>query len=232
MIALAFGLGFAGSLHCLGMCGPLVLGVASNIRSGIVNRWIHGLLYHFSRVLTYGFMGIMFGLLGKVLAISGFQKTITITSGIFLVVLFLFTIDLETLIFKSKKYQRVFRKFQQHLTRTFSSLAQRHPFVLGILNAILPCGLVYLALMGSLTTGSALTGMAFMVAFGLGTLPMMLSIHFGVSMIKWRPQGQYKKIFPLLHLVLGIFLIYRGWVVDMPMELDFLSAIKNPILCH
>jgi len=232
MIALAFGLGIAGSLHCLGMCGPLVLASSNVNRTDIIGRLLHVSLYHFGRIMTYGLLGILFGSIGHIIAIGSFQKVFTILSGLILIIIFLMSLDLEKLLFKSDSYRGFFYKVQNKVASLFSNLMKKSPLYVGIFNGLLPCGLVYLALMGSLTTGSPSVGWLFMVAFGAGTLPMMLSVHLGMTMIRFKRLSSLRKIFPVLHLLMGIYLIYRGWMIDMPMEMDFFNAIKNPIMCH
>ena len=232
MIALAFGLGIAGSLHCLGMCGPLVLASNQAHRTDTMGRLLHVGVYHFGRVMTYGLLGILLGSIGHVIAIGSFQKVFTILSGLILILIFLMSLDLEKLLFKSSSYRDAYYRVQNKISGLFSNLMKKSPLFIGIFNGLLPCGLVYLALMGSLTTGSPAVGWLFMIAFGAGTLPMMLSVHLGVTMIQFKKVGSLRRIFPILHLLMGLYLVYRGWVVDMPMEMDFYSAIKNPIMCH
>ena len=232
MIALAFGLGIAGSLHCLGMCGPLVLSSSNVGRKDTIGRLLHVGVYHFARIMTYGILGILFGSIGHIIAIGSFQKIFTILSGIILVLIFLMSLDLEKILFKSEASRSIYYRAQKKISTLFSKLMQRSPLFIGIFNGLLPCGLVYLALMGSLTTGSPAVGWLFMVVFGAGTLPMMLSVHLGLTMIKFKRLSSLRKVFPILHLVMGLYLIYRGWMIDMPMEMDFYDAIKNPIMCH
>ena len=232
MIALAFGLGIAGSLHCLGMCGPLVLSTSNVGRADIIGKLTHVGFYHFGRIMTYGLLGVLFGSIGHIIAIGSFQKVFTILSGLILILIFLMSLDLEKLLFKSDSYRNLFYKVHQKISDKFSNLMQQSPFYIGVFNGLLPCGLVYLALMGSLTTGSPAVGWLFMIAFGVGTLPMMLSVHLGFTMFQFKGLRSLRKVFPVLHLIMGLYLIYRGWMVDMPMEMDFYSAIKNPIMCH
>jgi len=232
MIALAFGLGIAGSLHCLGMCGPLVLASSNVKRTDTAGRLLHVGLYHFGRIMTYGLLGLLFGSIGNIIALGSFQKVFTIISGLFLIIVFLMSLDLEKLLFKSDAYRGFFYRAQNKAASLFSNLMKRSPLFIGIFNGVLPCGLVYLALMGSLTSGSPSVGWLFMIAFGAGTLPMMLSVHLGMTMIRFNRFQVLRRIFPVLHLLMGIYLVYRGWMIDMPMEMDFFNAIKNPIMCH
>ena len=106
------------------------------------------------------------------------------------------------------------------------------PFILGMVNGLLPCGLVYLALAGALTTGNIYSGGLFMFFFGLGTIPMLFGLVLGNQMISGSKRKTLTKVIPYVSLAFGVFLCYRGIVVDMPMELDFFEAMKNPVMCH
>lgn len=232
MIALALGLGIAGSLHCLGMCGPLVIGTLHTSQNRPIERLIYVLTYHLGRILIYGILGVLFASFGALIVIGSFQKVFTIVSGMVLILLFFLSMDLEKLLFRWPSYKSLYGSVQQFIFGKMGRLSQSHPFVLGMCNGLLPCGLVYLALTGSMTTGTSSVGGLFMIAFGIGTLPMMLSVHMGVNLLPRRRLVSFQRLFPILHLVMGLFLIYRGWVVDMPMDIDFMAAIKHPIMCH
>ncbi|MDH5382717.1 MAG: sulfite exporter TauE/SafE family protein, partial [Cyclobacteriaceae bacterium] len=85
MILSAFLWGFAGSLHCVGMCGPLVLLLEKKTSA---NAWVQlRLPYHLGKLITYTSMGIITGLIGSVINISGFQQVISISIGSFMILL-------------------------------------------------------------------------------------------------------------------------------------------------
>lgn len=230
----ALSLGFLGSLHCLGMCGPLAIGVArigNHSRYGLIS---HTLQYNLGRIMTYAVIGGTFGLAGELIVMANFQKTFTILSGVILIIMFLFALDLEGLLFKSKAYRHLFEIISKRLNYLVKIGAQRYPFLFGVMNGIMPCGLVYLALAGSLTVGNWLEGSVFMIFFGVGTLPAMLGIILlgHQNIYKIGSKLALQRLFPTLQLLFGLFLIYRGIMVDLPVELDFWAVIKNPVMCH
>ena len=235
MIWVAISLGFFGSLHCLGMCGPLALGVSQFSKQSWWSSLFFGLQYNFGRVVTYMCLGAIFGLIGEVVFISGVQKAVSIISGSLLILLFLFSLDIEKLLSKSKWYQSSLAKLASFIQSSFINGAKKYPFLVGNLNGLLPCGLVYLALAGSLVSGDIAAGAAFMFAFGLGTFPAMLSIMLMNKSVQRHSiikRLVTKRILPALHLLIGLFLIYRGFVVDVPMQLDFWNALNHPVMCH
>lgn len=232
MITVAFTLGLFGGLHCVGMCGPLALscvGPEDGSKSAIIRRAIS---YNVGRVISYGLLGIVFGLVGSVVLLADAQKLMSILLGAVLIAVFLLSIDLERLINSHSQVQTLYVRLRSWSSRTFSTTAQKSPLLIGLLNGFLPCGLIYLALAGALASGSILSGMAFMAVFGLGSIPVMMALILGVGSIPSKLRMQFRKLLPYATLSFGIFLIYRGMVVDMPMQLDFWHALQHPIMCH
>lgn len=232
---MALTLGFFGSVHCLGMCGPLAMGVANYGEKNRIASVLHATSYNVGRIVTYAALGGLFGLIGEGILISGFQKIFSIIAGVFLIVLFLFSMDLERVLFKSTIYKSLFTTITSSISKSFSRGAHRYPLLVGMLNGLLPCGLVYLALAGSLTMGHVGLGAAFMVFFGLGTFPVMIGVMLlggKLRSLEVAKRNITKTVFPILHLFLGVFLIYRGVVVDVPVDLDFWMAVKHPVMCH
>jgi uncharacterized protein len=222
----AFILGFVGSLHCAGMCGPLALAlpVAGNTRSAFV---LGRVLYNLGRVLTYCVIGAVFGLVGQSLALAGFQKWVSLIAGaVILIGLAASTrVGLGLPITKSVVWLKssVGRLLHQ---RTFGAL-----FLLGTLNGLLPCGLVYVAATAAAATGSLRMGIFSMAMFGLGTLPMML----GLGLAGRRLQGVFsfrlQKLVPISLAVLGVLLVLRGMELGIPYISPVLTAGACPH-CH
>ena len=127
---------------------------------------------------------------------------------------------------------RFYLKIQSMLSYMTKRSKEFHPFQLGMANGLLPCGLVYLAIAGALAVGSVLGGMLFMALFGLGTIPMLFVLTTGYGMFSMSFRSKFRKILPYVTLCFGIFLIYRGFAVDVPLDLNFWEALKNPVLCH
>jgi len=203
-------LGFAGSMHCLGMCGPIVLALPDKNVSLKISFYISRLFYNFGRVITYIIMGFIFGAIGQVISLAGFQSALSIVLGV-LVISSLFlplskTMDFFThnLLWK-KTLGKLFRK------KSYSALAG-----IGFLNGFLPCGLVYTALAGASASGDLFYAGAFMFMFGIGTIPalLVLSVVGKRSKVNW--QGIIKKALPAMALILGSLLILRGLSLGIP----------------
>ena len=223
-------LGLAGSIHCVGMCGPIAMALPLTARekSAVI---LQSLLYHLGRVTTYAMMGFFFGLLGWGVALIGYQNILSIGMGVLLLITALFTLSIEKKLFSQPIITRFFNRIKNKLAQLLSIRGKSSAFRIGLLNGLLPCGLVYIAIAGSVATGSHLLGAAYMAAFGLGTLPLMLGVMvFGNHSKQWF--ARFRKLIPYGLFVFGLFLIYRGVVVEIPMELSFWEAGNFPVMCH
>ena len=197
-------------MHCLGMCGPIVLALPDQGASNKLTFFMGRLFYNFGRVLTYIILGFVFGALGQVISLAGFQSTLSIVLGI-LVIASLFLPLSKTLDFFTnnslwrKTLGKLFRK------KSYSALTG-----IGLLNGFLPCGLVYTALAGASAGGDVLYGGAFMLLFGLGTIPALVVLSFVGKQTKLNWRGLVRRAFPAMALILGSLLILRGLSLGIP----------------
>jgi len=220
----AFLLGLAGSFHCAGMCGPIV--VALPLQGNTLLRKIYGgLLYNAGRIITYGVMGAMFGLIGQGLHLVGFQQIVSVIMGAFMVVLALFPGGFQRLNGNSKYTNRLFVQIKYGLHRFLSVHTFRSLFFIGFLNGLLPCGLVYIAIAGAVAAGSAALGTSYMLLFGLGTIPMLLFIAVLGNIISVSLRHKINKLIPILVVIVGILFILRGLNLGIP----YLSPTKEKI---
>lgn len=232
MIWVAFTLGLFGSLHCVGMCGPLAIAFCDKEGDSVGHRLRSGLSYNLGRTFTYAILGLFFGLLGSFIVVVDLQKTLSIVLGVLLVISFLLSYDIDQKINGLPAMKKLYDRLRNGISKMYTKAKQYHPFTLGLANGLLPCGLVYLALAGAIASGTLLNGMVFMSFFGLGTIPMMLALVFGFRLLNPQLRFKFRKVLPYVTLFFGLFLIYRGVVVGMPEELNFWEMLKNPIMCH
>lgn len=205
----AFLLGFLGSFHCAVMCGPIVL-VCSDTRGFSIPFFTKQLMYNLGRILTYIVIGGFIGLLGKGLYLAGIQQFVSIISGVLLAVLY----------FGPKLFGRTFKfnfaigKLTSVLKRLImpyiksSSLLSK--FMMGTVNGLLPCGLVYVAAAGALATGDLYSGGIYMLCFGLGTLPMMLFVGISSKILSISIRAKINKAIPLLVFSMALLMVVRG----------------------
>jgi len=209
----AFIVGFLGSFHCAGMCGPIALALPStgNSKGGLL---INRLLYNSGRIVTYASLGFVAGLAGHTIAMAGFQKALSISSGILIIAiaagsLLFYRINIfNSLIVRyTSSIKKLFRKFFGQ--KSFNAL-----FFIGAVNGLLPCGFVYLALVAAIATGDLLNSAAYMMLFGLGTLPMMLSISLAGNFFSGRFNNFIRKATPYIAIAVAILLIARGIMIN------------------
>ncbi|MEL6657765.1 MAG: sulfite exporter TauE/SafE family protein [Bacteroidota bacterium] len=228
MLYTAFTFGLLGSLHCVGMCGPLALAMPFGQR----DRLLRVLVYNAGRILTYATLGALLGLLGQGIFLVGLQSWLTLALGILLIVIGLFSVQLEfniwTLPGLSSWYLKVKAAFGRLMEKsTYGSL-----FSVGLLNGLLPCGLVYLALAGALTTANWQSGISYMIIFGLGTLPLLLAVTMLGQLSGRKIQTYLRKAYPVVLTLMGGFLIWRALQFQLPADFSLWEAMNNAPMCH
>lgn len=221
----ALTLGFLGSFHCVGMCGPIALALPLN-RESLFSKVTGAILYNTGRVFMYALLGALFGLIGKSVIIAGYQQSLSITLGIIVLMMILLPNKLAnkfrflsfTYSFIGKVKQKLKTLFKQN---SFSSL-----FLIGTLNALLPCGLVYLGIAGAIAAGSLLQGSIFMAVFGLGTVPAMLTVALISSSININLRKKINKAVPVFAASMALLLILRGMNLGIPYISPEMSVTK------
>jgi sulfite exporter TauE/SafE len=206
MIWTALIMGLTGSLHCAGMCSPLLLAATSNGRA-MQNR----LIYNFGRILMYGLLGLLLGSVASLLAVDQLRNGLTIALGLGLLVMSCLGLSSVRIPIVHPILSKVLLWFK----KVFASVLRQHSvsgtLLLGFLNGILPCGLTFAALLVGLTLGP-LKGAVFMVMFGVGTLPVMIGFTGWLQHLIRRYHFSPVRVASVLLFVSGCLLISRGIV--------------------
>lgn len=229
---IAFTLGFFGSLHCIGMCGPLALAVHSSKKVSGFSAFISSFQYNIGRTIGYISLGVLFGLLGSAVSLSGMQRVVSIVLGVIMVLFFIFSINPDQLISKLPSLNQFYKAISQKLFGLFRKSEKVPTIYLGTINGFLPCGLVYIAIAGAISLSNIWGSMGFMLFFGLGTFPAMIGVTLSHQAVSQKLRVSLKKLYPIITLIMGAYLIYRGLMSKLPLELDFFEALKNPVMCH
>jgi len=223
--------GLAGSLHCIGMCGPILTAIAGVDRRAELTLNGRGvapaaagaaadlLWYHAGRLSTYAMLGALAGALGAKLReaiwLGSLQNWLGVAAGAFALLVAAIMI-LRPATGCSRAFES--RNANHPLARAFAFLrtlaAQTTPssrFLLGAIMGFIPCGLVYLMLAAVAATGHPLAAALGMIAFGLGTLPALTAVLLAVRLvpIPWRRHGN--RIAMLMALVVGSMFLWRSW---------------------
>lgn len=208
---------FLGSFgHCIGMCGGIVITYSS---AKIDNQWsklmqgMAHLIYSFGRITTYVMLGAIFGAIGGVAQFNGYTTAaLTIFAGIFMILAGLsllgkleFLTKLEHSFSQTKWYQNIFRQVLR--SKSLYSF-----YILGLLNGLLPCGLVYFFAVTAASTGSPFWGAVVMFIFGLSTIPALFSLGFFTQLLS---HGTFRKVMmnlaAIIVILFGLYTIYRGY---------------------
>jgi sulfite exporter TauE/SafE len=212
MISILFFTGLLGSLgHCLGMCGPLVLMVGAQF-SGIAWTRVlpRYLLYHGARIVVYSLLGFLVGAFGLLI---GMGARLTHIAGIISLIIG-FGIILLGLRYLGWLPLGNLEGSSDLISRMMNKALRRGGLwglvSLGTLNGLLPCGLVYSALLAAVTTGAPVKAAIAMAAFGIGTLPALLILGMGAGMLSARARQIMSRAAGLLIMLVGVQLILRG----------------------
>lgn len=209
MYYLAFILGLTSSLHCVGMCGPIALALPVHKRSG-VGKVLGVSLYNLGRVGVYAGLGFLVGGVGFVAHMGNWQQWLSVGAGVLLLIgavgSYQWWQGIAVPGFLKKWVLLIQQNIQSRLSKQgFASLT-----VMGMFNGLLPCGMVYLALVSAVATTDSGSSALYMAAFGAGTFPAMLTTALlgQWASVSWRVA--FKKMTPYLIGLAGIVLIVRG----------------------
>lgn len=226
-----FIMGLAGSLHCVGMCGPIAISLPLQGKTTL-GKITGSFLYNTGRITTYTAFGLVFGLIGKSFSWFGWQQKISISLGV-IILLFLIIPKL----FPNKTLHPAIQQVMYRLREKLSHyLFQGNPaslYATGLLNGLLPCGLVYMALAGATVTGQAKEGMLFMIFFGLGTMPAMFFTALFGNWLKQPVRTQIRKLYPAMMVIMATLLILRGLNLGIPLVSPKLNMSSTSVVdCH
>lgn len=221
-------MGLVGGAHCAGMCGPLIISL-SCARAGKGKAWSGALVYQTGRLASYLLIGLGFAAIGSAFSVVGWQQALSIVAGIAV---------LAGLYFGPKWMgHALIGNWVLWIKRQFSARMQstgmRSTFGLGMINGLLPCGLVYVAGASAASYGHALAAMVFMTAFGLGTVPLMMALQFSGNKLSPSFRMKLQKLIPVVWAVMGVLLILRGLNLGIPYLSPHFSGLNGACPhCH
>lgn len=204
-------LGFLGSLHCFAMCGPLSLLLPNNA-DGKLKYFTGRLIYNFGRIFTYTLLGLLVGAFGEQIMFYVPQKIVFLTLG-FLLLIYVLLPQRTKLLLAGSTFSSSLNRF---VKKGLSKFSKQKSLIIpnlafGLVNGLLPCGLVYAALSGAFLAANTGDSALYMLFFGLGTLPMMLSFGFLGSYINRHLKLKPTFIYTFSYLILGGFMLYKGY---------------------
>jgi sulfite exporter TauE/SafE len=236
----AFILGVASSFHCIGMCGPIAMALPLNRRTK--GTQLIGLLWNnLGRIVTYAIIGLVIGSIGFSLQLYHFLQGLSIVVGALMIV-----VAWRKQLLRKIEFQAGF--LQKWIVGNMGKLlASNSPFklfLLGNLNGLLPCGMIFIAISTALLAENAVGSAAVMASFGLGTLPGMLLVGFFSQQISGPFRTNMSRAFPYIMTAVGALVMLRGANLGIPYLSPKIAATmttnsvkaKDPqayqIICH
>lgn len=217
--------GLATSLHCAGMCGPLVCGLGTMAKND-GERMVAATLYHGTRLASYTIIGAVCGAIGQQPLQWFFDSPAVLLPWAMVLLLVLMAFGLD------KKIPRpVFlARFTARLRfRAIRSSAYAGASLMGTFTPVLPCGPLYALFLAALLTGSATKGAESMLAFGLGTVPLLWITQHGFQRIRARlGPNAMARVQRALALVAALVLAWRLHDTIPLMAAEVESAASNP----
>lgn len=231
-ILTAITLGFFGSFHCVGMCGPIALALPLGNKPAMLKA-VLTLLYNAGRATTYAVIGLLSGTIGKGFFLAGWQQAVSIALGLLLLVAVFIPSRNGIRHHWNGRAFRFFNTVKQSLAMLLTRGRQGSLFIIGLLNGLLPCGLVYIAVSGAMATGDPLKGALFMALFGFGTVPLMFALPVAAQLAGSTIRPALRKTMPVLTCIVAVLLILRGLNLGIPyISPQFNKTTGNPAACH
>lgn len=220
MIWVAFILGLGGSLHCASMCGPLVFSVQKSFGLTGVGAGVIG--YHIGRMVGYLLLGGLISLITVPAVLFGVQQYLSIVSGL-MILLWVFRDRISAIRTIVSRFSHALSAKMQAVSHRKSSLP-----LLGFLNGLLPCGLSYAAAAMSLNYQPFQNSLLFMLAFGVGTLPMFLGASVLGRLLNYKLRFSINKAMKYMMVGAALLLVVRGAGLGIP----YLSPAFQPETSH
>ena len=227
---MAISIGLLGSLHCVGMCGPIALALPLD-RSSQWRVFGGNAIYSLGRLSSYFLLGLVFGLVGSGLQLFGIQQYLSILIGVGIIL----GVILHKNYFKLRLpsfYLSFVNRIKTALGKAFQRKSMMNLMSIGFINGFLPCGLVYMAIAGSVSMASPVEGGFFMMLFGLGTLPLMWAVAIFGSRLSQLYSRRIKQLIPVFLLLLGVLFILRGANLGIPYISPLVVENTNNLNCH
>jgi sulfite exporter TauE/SafE len=159
---------------------------------------------------------LIVGFLGKHIAIGGYQQALSISVGVLILAFLILPKTITKKLDPTSTFAKMFLRLKSTFRGLFQSQNAFGPLLLGLINGLLPCGLVYVGLAGALALGNPISSAQFMAAFGLGTVPIMISIIFLGDLISLQWRTKIRKLMPIMFAIMGALFILRGMNLGIP----------------
>lgn len=228
---IGFLVGLLGSVHCIGMCGPLVMALPISQKTNL-HKTIALVLYHLGKISSYTILGVLFGLLGSQFPVFGLQQNLSIVIGIIILLYVLYVYVLKSKHIQIGLLHRLYNVIVKILSKLFKQESWSTFLWIGMLNGLLPCGMIYLALTSAMATQNILEGGLLMAFFGLGTAPALIMVAIVGQFMGIVFRRNVQKLLPVFLFSMGLLLILRGLGLGIPFISPHVGIGAEVISCH
>jgi sulfite exporter TauE/SafE len=233
MLLTAIVFGLLGSFHCIGMCGPIAFMLPVD-RNNQTKRVLQIFVYHLGRMITYGILGLLFGLLGKGFNFFGFQQYLSIIIGVIMILLVVLPSKTVNKFSITKPIYKLLSGVKNRLGKELKKKRVDTFFTIGFLNGFLPCGLVYMAIFASIATANAISGSLYMMLFGLGTIPLMTAFVYLGNFTTGLVRKRIQQFIPVAVVAIAVLFILRGLGLGIPYvsPIHIHEMVDGGKMCH
>ena len=233
MLLTAIVFGLLGSFHCIGMCGPIAFMLPVD-RTNQTKRILQISVYHLGRLISYGILGLLFGLLGKGFNFFGFQQYLSIAIGVIMILVVVLPVKTVNKFSITKPIYKLLSGVKNRLGKELKKKRTDTLFTIGFLNGFLPCGLVYMAIFASIATGNAISGSIYMMLFGLGTIPLMTAFVYLGNFTTGLVRKRIQQFIPVAIVVIAVLFILRGMGLGIPYvsPIHVHEMVEGGKMCH
>lgn len=215
IILIALSIGLTSSLHCVGMCGPIALSLGLDAKDKL-KFTLRNMTYQLGRVTTYSILGALLGIIGESFTFAGLQNYLSIFIGVIMIIMVMIPKFYENGATQLKPINALMVKVKITLGKYLIKKNSSSLYIIGLLNGLLPCAMVYASLTAAIGLGSVYKSVIFMFFFGLGTLPLMFATVLFGNFLSVKQRQTILKILPIITLILGVLFILRGLQLDIP----------------
>lgn len=211
----AFLFGLVGSFHCIGMCGPIAMTISQK-GGQASNFFLNRLFYNLGRTTVYTLLGVIFGLFGQTLQLFGLQQIVSVISGVLILAfIFLPKYFSHTNVIQQES-NRLVHQVKQQLGKYLHKNTFKTNYLLGFFNGLLPCGLVYMAVIGAISQGSLIYSALYMAVFGLGTFPVFFVLFYSREMLSTSVKQFFSNYTQHITIIVACLFIVRGLGLGIP----------------
>lgn len=212
------------------MCGPLQMALHGGGGNGISRQ----LLYQSGRIFSYAALGALFAAFGLGLRLAGLQQQLSVLTGLVILAVYFIPKLLPGSMRWSIRLQNLLMGWYRRVWPAGGKGGSGRHFVLGMLNGLLPCGLVYVAVAVAASFAHPLQAMSYMGVFGLGTLPSLLALQWLGGTAGQRISISWNQFAPYLVMLIAALFILRGMDLGIPFISPKMGGMdaSSAVNCH